>query len=242
MDFAFLLEVLRKLLGGLPLTLGLSAIAVAGGACAAVAVGTCMYLRIPVIAQVGKTYTTLFRGTPLMVQLFFIYYGLGQFRLLWQELGLWVILRDPFWCSCIALVLNTGAYGAEIFRGGLQSVPAGQLEAARSCGMSGVLLFRRIIYPIAWRNSLQAGGNEILLTVKATSLASTVTLLEVTGIAQQLIATTFRPIEVFICAGSIYLIINFLVSSALAILEQWLFRHQRSNAPRQENIEGVSIA
>jgi octopine/nopaline transport system permease protein len=120
------------------------------------------------------------------------------------------------------LTLNTAAYGAEIVRGGLQSVPAGQIEAARAFGMSGFTLFWRITAPIALRQALPAYGNEIILMVKATSLASTITLMEITGVAHKLISESFRAIEVFLCAGALYLAINFAVTRAVMLAEMMI--------------------
>jgi octopine/nopaline transport system permease protein len=105
-------------------------------------------------------------------------------------------------------------------RGGLQSVPAGQVEAARAFGMSGLTLLRRITGPLALRQALPAYGNEIILMIKATSLASTITLMEVTGLAQKIIAETFRAVEVFLIAGAVYLAINFIVSALIMLGER----------------------
>ena len=124
-------------------------------------------------------------------------------------------------------MLNTAAYTSEIIRGGIQSVPWVQLEAARSIGMSGFLLFRRIIFPVAVRQALPAYGNELMLMVKATSLASTITIIEITGTAKKIIAANYRPIEVFLIAGSIYLVINFLISRGILLTENWLNPHLR---------------
>jgi octopine/nopaline transport system permease protein len=163
--------------------------------------------------------------------MFLIYYGLGQFRPLLQELGLWAIFREPYWCAVIALTLNTAAYTSEIFRGGLNAVSVQQVEAARACGMSGPLLFRRIVLPIAIRHALPAYGNEVILMLKATALASVITIMEVTGLAGKLIADSFRAFEVFIVAGAIYLAITFLVTRLMMIVEFWLSPHLRMRPP-----------
>jgi octopine/nopaline transport system permease protein len=163
--------------------------------------------------------------------MFLIYYGLGQFRPLLQELGLWAIFREPYWCAVIALTLNTAAYTSEIFRGGLQAVSVQQVEAARACGMSGPLLFRRIVLPIAIRQALPAYGNEVILMLKATALASVITIMEVTGLAGKLIADSFRAFEVFIVAGAIYLTVTFLVTRLLMMIEFWLSPHLRMRPP-----------
>jgi octopine/nopaline transport system permease protein len=227
MDLAFFMEVAPRLLAGLPLTLQLAATSISVGFVIAVILAIALHdgpamARLPIRAYVG-----LFRGTPLLVQIFLIYYGLGQFRPTLQAMGLWDFFREPYWCVILALTLNTAAYGAEILRGGLQSVPHGQIEAARACGMPRLLLYRRIILPIALRQALPAYGNEIILMVKGTSLASVVTLLEVTGIAHQIISQTYRAIEVFICAGAIYLTLNFLITRLLGLLEYRLSPHMR---------------
>jgi octopine/nopaline transport system permease protein len=210
----FLADTMVKLLAGVPLTLELTFISVGLGACLAVG------------AWLVRFYVFALRGTPLLLQIFLIYYGLGQFAFVRAGV-LWPFLRQPFWCAILALTLNTAAYGSEIIRGGLQSVPPGAIEAARVSGMSGALLYRRIILPLAIRQALPAYGNELIAMVKATSLASIVTLMEISGIAYAIISETYRALEVFICAGALYLLINFLLSRAVAALEAWLTPHLR---------------
>jgi octopine/nopaline transport system permease protein len=230
MDAAFMGETVLRLLGGLPLTLNLTLASVALGVIVAMLLATMRMSGVPVLDWFACGYVFVFRGTPLLVQIFLIYYGLGQFRPTLQAMNLWGFFREPYWCALLALTLNTAAYVSEIIRGGLQSVPAGQIEAARACGMSRLLLARRIILPIAVRQALPGYGNEIILMVKATSLASIITMMEVTGIAHKLISETFRAIEIFICAGAIYLILNFVVTRAIQALEYGLSPHLR-NAP-----------
>jgi len=234
MDPAFMLATFLQLLGGIPLTLQLAVISVSAGAVIALLLALMMRSGASILVWPARGYVFFMRGTPLLVQIFLIYYGLAQFAVVRQSL-LWPILREPYWCAILALALNTAAYGAEVIRGGLQAVPHGQIEAARACGMSGLLLFRRIIFPIALRHALPVYGNEIILMVKATSLASIVTLAEVTGIAQRLIAETYRAIEIFICAGLIYLAINFLLTRAIALVEHRLSAHLRgASRPRDD--------
>jgi octopine/nopaline transport system permease protein len=171
------------------------------------------------LSKLAYAYVYVFRSTPLLVQIFLIYYGSGQFREFFESVGLWYFLREPYFCAILALTMNTAAYTSEIIRGGIQSVPWGELEAGRAVGMSGVTLFRRIVFPIAIRQALPAYGNEIILMVKSTSLASTITILEVTGIAKKIIAATFAPMEVFIIAGAIYLSMNFIVTRGILWIE-----------------------
>lgn len=219
MDLAFLGEVFAKLLTGLPLTLQLAALSVSLGALLALGLALAQEAKEPAITLPIQAFVLVFRGTPLLVQIFLIYYGLGQFRPSLQAANLWWLFREPYWCAILALSLNTAAYGSEILRGGLQSVAPGQIEAARACGMSPLLRLRRVVLPQAIRNALPAYGNEIILMVKGTSLTSVITLMEMTGIAQTLIAQTYRAVEVFACAGLIYLTINFLVSRLIAWAE-----------------------
>jgi len=220
-DFDFLKETVLLLLSGVPLLLQLSFFSIAAGALFAVLLALMRLSGNPVLDHAARSYVFVFRGTPLLVQIFLIYYGLGQFPEIRQSF-LWPFLREPYWCALLALTLNTAAYSSEIIRGGILSVPFGQIEAARACGMSRGLIFRRIIVRQGLIVALPAYGNEIILMTRSTALASTITLMEVTGIASKLISETFRAVEVFICAGAIYLILNFAISRAIALLERRL--------------------
>ena len=164
-------------------------------------------------------YLYLFRGTPLLVQIFIIYYGLGNIEYL-RTTFLWVILKEPYWCAIIAFSLNTGAYTSEILRSAFQTIKLGVIEAGKSLGIPSKIIFYKIQIPIAIRQSLPAYGNEIVLMLKGTSLASTVTLMDLTGVAKYIISTTFKPIEVFIVAGGIYLFMTFVVHNVIKFLEK----------------------
>ena len=218
MDFELMAETLPKLLSGVPVTLTLVVSSLLLGFVFAVILAQMRLSKNLLMSNLAYGYVYVFRSTPLLVQIFLIYYGSGQFREFLESVGLWYFLREPYFCAILALTMNTAAYTAEIIRGGIQSVPWGQLEAGRAIGMSGVTLFRRIVFPVAIRQALPAYGNEIILMVKSTSLASTITILEVTGIAKKIIAATFAPMEVFIIAGAIYLSINFIVTRGI----QWI--------------------
>jgi len=164
-------------------------------------------------------YSYVFRGTPLLVQIFIIYFGLGQIEYL-RSTVLWVVLKEPYWCAIIAFSLNTGAYTSEILRSAFQTIKPGFIEAGKSLGISNKIIFYKIQIPIAIRQSLPAYGNEIILMLKGTSLASTVTLMDLTGVAKYIISTTFKPIEVFIVAGSIYLFMTFIIHNFIKYLEK----------------------
>jgi octopine/nopaline transport system permease protein len=227
MDFPFYAEVIARLLGAVPLTLELAFVSVTIGAVMAVGLAMMQRSGLWPLEIFARAYVFVFRGTPLLVQIFLIFYGLSQFPAIRQSWA-WAYLREPWFCAILALALNTAAYTAEILRGGLQSVPFGQVEAARACGMSGLTLYRRIILPIAVRQALPSYGTEVILMVRSTALASIITLMEMTGAAQKINSETFRAIEVFTCAGAIYLVINFLLSRLVMALEYWLTPHLRA--------------
>lgn len=226
MDLVFLRECVLRILPGLPVTLSLMALSVSVGLVFACLLAAARLSRHRWLGWPARAYVFVFRGTPLAIQMFLIYFGLAQFPAIRASL-LWPYLREPFWCAFLALMMNTAAYGSEIVRGGLLSVPFGQVDAARAAGMSGLLLFRRIIGPIALRQALPGYGNEIILMVKATSLASMVTLVEITGLAARIISETYRVFEAFLVAAAVYLAINFAIARGVAALEWWLSPHLR---------------
>ena len=152
-------------------------------------------------------------------RIFVIYFGLGQIEYL-RSTVLWVILKEPYWCAIIAFALNTGAYTSEILRSAFQTIKPGIIEAGKSLGISNKVIFYKIQIPIAIRQSLPAYGNEIILMMKGTSLASTVTIMDLTGVAKYIISTTFKPIEVFIVAGGIYLFMTFIIHNVIKFLEK----------------------
>ena len=163
-------------------------------------------------------YIFVIRGTPLLVQIYLIYFGLGSVEFI-RESFLWILLKEPFWCGVLALTINTVAYGSEIFRGGIQSVTKGQIESGLSLGFNKFTLLRKIILPIALRKVLPSYGNELILMVKATSLVSLTTYMEMTGIARKIMAKTFAPVEAFVAAGILYLFLNFLMVQFVKYLE-----------------------
>lgn len=224
-ELEFLGDTMWQLLSGVPLTVELTLISVSIGGAFAVLLAVLRATFRP-FAWFVRGYVFVLRGTPLLLQIFLIYYGLGQFAAVRASI-FWPFLREPYWCAILALALNTAAYTSEIIRGGLQAVPRGTTEAARVCGMSGLLLYRRIILPLAVRQALPAYSNELIAMVKSTSLASIVTLMEISGIAYAIISETYRALEVFLCAGTLYLLLNFLLTRAVHAVEYWLSPHLR---------------
>jgi octopine/nopaline transport system permease protein len=226
MDFAFLADTMGQLLAVTPLTIELWFLCILIGGILAVFIAWGRVSGVPVVSQLCAAYVFVFRGSPLLIQMFLLYYGVAQFAEV-RHSFFWPVLRDNFSCAVLSLALCTGGYTAEIWRGGLQAVPAREIEAGRAIGMSGFTLFRRIIAPIALRQALPAYSTEIVLMMKSTSLASLVTVWEVTGVAQRIISHTYRTFEVFICAGLIYLVLNFLIIRALRAVEHYVSPHLR---------------
>ena len=170
------------------------------------------------LSKTIEYYIFIIRGTPLLVQIYLIYFGLGSIKVI-RDSFLWIILKEPFWCGVLALTINTVAYGSEIFRGGIQSVSQGQIESGKSLGFTRIGLLRKIIFPIALRRVLPTYGNELILMVKATSLISLTTYMEMTGVARRLMAITWAPVEAFLAAGILYLFLNFLMVQFIKYLE-----------------------
>ena len=186
-------------------------------------------------------YTYLFRGTPLLIQLFLIYYGLGQFDWI-KETFLWTYFREAYWCCLTAFTLNTAAYSTEILRGAIQNVPHGEMEAARACGMSKWLLYRRIVLPRAFRIMLPAYSNEVISVLQASAISSVVTLMDLTGVARVIIARTFAPYEIFITIAVIYLALTYLIDFGFRTVEHRLSGHLRdmpSGAAKPSLVPGL---
>ncbi len=151
-----------------------------------------------------RAYTYFMRGTPMLVQLYLIYYGAGQFEWI-RESVLWIVLREAYWCALIAFSLNTAAYTAVILQGAMASVDRGEIEAARACGFSESLILRRIVLPSAWRQAIPSYGNEVIFMLHGSSIAGVVTILDLTGVARRAYAMTYSPFEPFLVAGALYL-------------------------------------
>ena len=190
--------------------------------------GIVIVSKIYILSKSIATYIFVIRGTPLLVQIYLIYFGLGSIKFV-RESFLWIALKEPFWCGVLALTINTVAYGSEIFRGGIQTVSKGQIESGKSLGLNKIGIYRRIIFPIALRQVLPTYGNELILMVKATSLVSLTTYMEMTGIARKIMAKTFAPVEAFIAAGILYLFLNFLMVQFVKYLEWKYNPHLRLN-------------
>ena len=219
MDLELMINSFPKLLSAAAITLKLLTVSLIIGLFIGLFFAILRINKNKLISKFAYGYSYVFRGTPLLVQIFIIYFGLGQIEYL-RSTVLWVILKEPYWCAIIAFALNTGAYTSEVLRSAFQTIKPGIIEAGKSLGISNKIIFYKIQIPIAIRQSLPAYGNEIILMMKGTSLASTVTLMDLTGVAKYIISTTFKPIEVFIVAGSIYLLMTFIIHNFIKILEK----------------------
>ncbi len=219
MDFDLMITSFPKLLAATVVTLKLLSASLFFGLLLGLFFAILRINKNIFINKFAYGYSYVFRGTPLLVQIFIIYFGLGQIEHL-RTTFLWVILKEPYWCAIIAFTLNTGAYTSEILRSAFQTIKPGIIEAGKSLGISNKIIFYKIQIPIAIRQSLPAYGNEIILMMKGTSLASTVTLMDLTGVAKYIISTTFKPIEVFIVAGGIYLFMTFIIHNLIKFLEK----------------------
>jgi polar amino acid transport system permease protein len=213
-----------RMFSGLWLTFELVAISVTIGFCLAVGLAIAR-LYGPRWAQVSiNGYTTFFRGTPLLCQLFLVYYGLGQFRLFWQDVGLWWFFREPFLCAVLTFTINTAAYQAEILRGAIQSIPRGQFEGALALGLHRWASLRHVIMPQAMILALRPLGNELIVMIKASAIASLVTLFDLMGATRLAFARSF-DLSIYLYAALIYLLLVEIIRRVWDRLELRLTRH-----------------
>jgi len=213
----------QAFLRGIGLTLELLALSAAIALLLAVPLALMRVSRSGALRRSAYFYMYLFRGTPLLTQLFLIYYGLAQFDAV-RHSPLWPILRDPWPCALIALSLNMSAYVAEVLRGGILGVPAGEREAGLATGLTSFQLYRLIVLPRAFRIAMPALGNEMIVQMKSTALVSTITLLDVTGVARRIVTRTYSTDALFV-AGIIYVVMTYVISRGFRLAEGRLNRH-----------------
>ncbi|HOB88852.1 MAG TPA: amino acid ABC transporter permease [Bacillota bacterium] len=198
MDLKFMIALFPALLKGAAMTMELTCLSMIGGMILGLPLALARISRNPLLNKPASFYIWWMRGTPLLMQLFLIYYGLPQAGL----------TLDPFPAAAIGMTLNASAYIAEIFRGGILSIDKGQTEAARSLGMTYLQSMRWVIFPQTLPRIMPPLGNEAVARLKDSSLVSTIAMVDLMRSAQQLIATTFRPLEVYFAAGVFYLILT----------------------------------
>ena len=199
------IDSLPRLLSGTWVTIQITALSVSIGLCLAVPVALMRVAKNRLISTPSYVFCFYFRGTPLLVQIFLIYYGSGQFVGFLETVGLWQFFKQAYFCAVLTLTLNTAAYTAEILRGAIEAVPWGEIEASRACGMSKPLMYRRIVLPKAFRLAWPAYTNEVVFLLQATSLVSIITVMDLTGVTRVISARSFAFYELFIAAALIYL-------------------------------------
>ena len=231
MDLSVILDNLPRFASGAWITIQVTTLAVLLGLVLALPVALARLSLNPLLSWPAYAYMFYFRGTPLLVQIYLVYYGSGQFVPELRALGLWQFFREPYFCAILTLTLNTGAYTGEILRGAIRAVPFGEVEAGRAFAMSYGLMLRRIILPKAFRIALPAYTNEVIFLFQATSLVSIITIMDLTGVGRVLIAQTFRTFEVWIFVGLCYLVMSYGILYAFKRLEYRLSGHLRERAP-----------
>ncbi|WP_070888281.1 ABC transporter permease [Pseudomonas sp. D1-3] len=221
-DYTVIWDSLPLYFGGVLVTLKLLAIALFFGLLLAIPLALMRTSRSPWVNGPAWLYTYVIRGTPMLVQLFLVYYGLAQFAAVRESL-LWPYLSNATFCACVAFAINTSAYSAEILAGSLKATPHGEIEAARAMGMSRAKLYRRILLPSALRRALPQYSNEVIMMLHTTSLASIVTLIDITGAARTVSSQYYLPFEAFITAGLFYLCLTFILVRLFKVAERrWL--------------------
>jgi arginine/ornithine transport system permease protein len=226
MDFDAIRQSLPSYASGALVTLWLTLAALAFGMLFALPLSILRGWPSRWIAGPVWLFTCVIRGTPLLVQLYLIYYGLGQFEAVRDSFA-WPWLRSATFCAIAAFAINTCAYTIEILHGAMRAVPAGEIEAARAMGMTRGVMLRRVVLPAAFRRMLPAYGNEVIFMLQATALASTVTLMDITGAAGEMNSRFYLPFEAFLTAAVIYLAITMgLVGLFHAAERRWLMPWQ----------------
>lgn len=219
MDIGFLCDSTLRMLHGVPLAMMLALPALGAGFVLALGSALCRMSARRRLRAPADAFAYVMRGTPMILQLFFVYFGLGQIEAIRHSV-IWPLAREASFCAFLVLTLNTAAYGGEIIRAGLRSVPEGVREAASALGLSRWQRFRLVVLPLAIRQMLPAYGNEVALLIKATSVTSTITLMEITGIARSIVSETYRPVEVFVAAGLIYLVLTASFTAVVGVMER----------------------
>ncbi|RLC24022.1 MAG: amino acid ABC transporter permease [Deltaproteobacteria bacterium] len=226
MDFSIIFSNLDIYFEGLKNTLILVSISLAIGLIFAIPLAVLRTSKNLFVSAPIQAYVYCFRGTPLLVQMFIIYYGMGQFELI-KASFLWIFFKEAYFCALFAFALNSCAYTIEIIRGAIENTPHGEVEAAKAAGMSTFLRFRRIILPSAFRRALPSYSNEIIFMLHGSSLASVITIVDITGAARIVNSRFYSPYEAFLTAAVFYMSITFIIVWLLKKLEFKWYAHLR---------------
>jgi arginine/ornithine transport system permease protein len=230
LDWPVIVASLPEFAKGLGVCLTLLVISVTTGFVLSIPLGMARVSSNPWLSRPVWFYTYVIRGTPLLVQLFIVYYGVAQFPAV-RESVLWPLLREAWFCAWLAFALNTTAYTTEIVAGALRATPSGEVEAARAYGLGGWKLYSRILLPSALRRALPQYSNEVVGMMHATAIASTVTLVDVTRVARDVYANHLLPAEAFGTAAVTYFTLTFTLAGGFKLLERRFLRHLRSERP-----------
>ncbi len=233
MDLSIILENSSIYLEGLKNTAILVSISLVIGLLLAVPLAVLRNSGSWLVQAPIRAFIYFFRGTPLLVQMFLVYYGFGQFEFL-RESFLWPAFKEAYFCALLTFTLNTCAYTTEIIRGAIKATPHGEIEAAMAAGMSRLLMFRRIILPSAFRRALPAYSNEIIFMLHGSSLASVITIIDITGAARIINSRYYSPYEAFLTAALLYMSLTFIIVFLIKKLEIKWFAHlqpQSTTAP-----------
>ena len=230
MNFIIIADNIDVYLNGALVTFELVSLSLIYGLVIAVVLSVALTItKNPVITLPIRAFVYFFRGTPLLIQMFLVYYGMGQFDAIKQTF-LWDFFKEAHFCALFTFALNTGAYTTEIFRGAIINTPLGEIEAAKATGMSRALMYRRIILPSAFRRALPAYGNEMIFMLHGTALASVITIVDLTGAARIINSRFYSPYEAFLTAAIFYMVITFTMVWILKKVEyRWLAQLRREN-------------
>lgn len=224
------LTIATSLLSGLPLTLLITASTIVISVILGVGLSLLKTSRVRMLVILTDCYLFIFRTVPVLVQLFLVYYGAGQFSLIRHSV-FWPYFREPLWCAIIVLSLYQASYVCEVFRGGIRAVDKGLIEAGKSLGLSSLAVYRLVVFPLALRQALPSYSNEIGRAIQVTSLTSTITLAEITGIARTIMSKTYSIFPVITLSGAIYIFITIIITGLVYRLEYRLTNYQHDKKP-----------
>jgi polar amino acid transport system permease protein len=238
-NFDLLAQYGPRMLDGLLVTLELVGLSITLGLMLAIPVALARVAKSRILRGVSFAYVYFFRGTPLLAQVFLVYYGSGQFRHALDAVGLWGFFREAFFCCVLTFTLNTAAYQAEIFRGAIRSVPRGQSEAAAALGLRPFPTFLRVVLPQAMVVALRPLGNEIILMIKGSAVAAVVTVFDLMGVTRLAFARSF-DFSVYLWAAVLYLIVVETLRNIWNVLEYRLTRHLHARQPAGQPTDSVA--
>lgn len=224
MDWSIITENIDIYIDGFFVTIQLTAISLAIGLAMAIPMAIARTSRNWFVTAPVRLFIYIFRGTPLLVQMFIIYYGFGQFDAIKTTI-LWDFFKNAYLCALLAFTMNTCAYTTEIIRGAIDSTSFGEIEAAKSVGMSKLMALRRIILPSALRRAIPAYGNEVIFMLHGSALASVITIVDLTGAARIINSRYYAPSEAFLTVAFFYLIITFSIVWIFRLIEKRIYVH-----------------